>query len=135
MIIINQERILVYPNDDNTCTDAISGEQIKLAKYEKSFHTEASSFSSARLMYSQTKGGFNVSIPPAMIKKQFDKTTIENLNQVGYLMSFREYINQKLNIDVENVTLNQAKLLLLQQIYGKRILLFYQKMKKKQKYK
>ena len=115
-IVVNQERILVYLEDDKNCVDAITGRKFKISNFERSFHTEATAVSSTRLAY--INGGY--SLPINSMRESFERETIEKLNQVGYITNFRQYINERLNVDVEEVTLNQA-----------RILLFFANMKKR----
>ena len=93
-IIINPERILVYPYDDEFCVDAITGKPKKKVDYTKSFHTEASVFESVEA--DERFVGFSTEFQYML--DFFTNEDLESLEQVGYLMSFRDYIKQKLNI-------------------------------------
>lgn len=105
-IVVKQERILIYLNDDKTCIDAVNGEELKIADYDSSFHSKSSVEDETRLGY------IRLHFPIESMETKFEKETMEKLNQVGYIMSFKEYIYQRLNINVEEVTLSQARFLL-----------------------
>lgn len=110
-IIIDPKRSLVlkckYEKDD-TYFDVSTLEAVTPLNYSSSYYSTSSA--SGTIYCGYIDHIFNSGI--GSINEEIIRKRKKDMNQCGYLMTFREYIKKKLGINIDEVTLNQANALL-----------------------
>ena len=96
----------VNQNDEEIFVDVLTGKSFKPVQYESSYYTESSALGT---VYGYFLTGYNTGIRSlnSELKQRFEDET----HRIGYLIPFDEYMRGTLNMDIDQISISHARML------------------------